>query len=74
MRNHSQEAAAPIRDKLGLITEDELFALFEIETSTGRSRQSRGRLPPHYKVGKAKLYRLSEVQAWIRRQRVDRAL
>jgi predicted DNA-binding transcriptional regulator AlpA len=63
---------AVIEQQLGFIPEDELFALLGISLGTGRNRQSAGTMPPHYKVGRKKLYLISEVGAWIRRQRVAR--
>lgn len=66
-------AAASLREKLGYIDEQALFGLFDITWGTGRNRQSAGSLPPHYKVGREKLYKLSEVDAWIKRRRVTRA-
>ena len=65
--------AAALRAQLGVITETELFALFGIAPGTGRNRQSSGNFPPHYKVGRTKLYRVSEVDAWMRRRRVAKA-
>ena len=65
--------AAALRERIGVITEDELFALLRIAAGTGRNRQSAGSLPPHYKVGREKLYKLAEVDAWINRRRVTRA-
>jgi hypothetical protein len=65
--------AAALRERMGVITEDELFALLRIAAGTGRNRQSAGSLPAHYKVGREKLYKLSEVEAWIKRRRVERA-
>jgi predicted DNA-binding transcriptional regulator AlpA len=65
--------AASLRRELGYITDDELYGLLGISQGTGRNRQSAGRLPPHYKIGREKLFKLSEVEAWIRRRRVQRA-
>jgi hypothetical protein len=58
---------------LGLITESELFALLGISPGTGKNRQSAGRLPPHYKGGRRKFYKLAEVDAWLKRHRVSKA-
>jgi hypothetical protein len=58
---------------LGFIGEAQLFNLLGISTGTGRNRQSAGTLPPHYKVGREKLYKVAEVEAWIGRRRVSRA-
>lgn len=64
--------AAPLRERLNIITEDELFALLKIAPGTGRNRQSAGQLPPHYKLGREKVYKLAEVDAWLKRRRVAR--
>lgn len=61
-----------LRDRLNLITEQELFALLGIAAGTGKNRQSAGSLPPRYKYGRGSYYRLDEVDAWLRRQRVER--
>lgn len=61
-----------LRERLGIITESELFAMLNIAPGTGRNRQSAGTLPPHYKVGNTKFYEIDEVKAWLRRLRVDR--
>jgi predicted DNA-binding transcriptional regulator AlpA len=68
-----QPDAAALRRQLGYITAEELFALLGIALGTGRNRQSAGSLPPHYKIGREKLYKLAEVEAWIKRRRVTRA-
>jgi predicted DNA-binding transcriptional regulator AlpA len=65
--------AAALRERMGMITEDELFALLGIAPGTGRNRQSAGSLPPHYKVGRRKLYEVAEVSAWMKRRRVCKA-
>ena len=65
--------AAALRQKLGYITEDELRALLGVSLGRLRNRQSAGDVPPRYKVGRDKLYKLSEVDAWIRRRRIARA-
>ena len=60
-----------LRDRLNLMTEDELFALLDIATGTGKNRQSAGTLPPRYKYGRGSYYRVEEVDAWLRRQRIE---
>ena len=52
------------------VTDAELQALFGISEGTARNRQSTGSLPPRYKIGRRKLYKLTEVEAWIRKRRV----
>ncbi len=75
MRNQDSTKASDaesLRSRLGYISEDELFALIKVAKGTGRNRQSAGTLPAHFKVGREKLYLLSEVNAWIRRKRVQK--
>lgn len=64
---------AALRERLGVITEAELFALLNIAPGTGRNRQSNGSLPSHFKLGREKVYKLTEVEQWMRRRRVTRA-
>lgn len=66
--------AESLRSQLGYINEDDFFALIGVTKGTGRNRQSAGTFPAHYKIGKQKLYRLSEVEAWIRRRRVQKSI
>lgn len=66
--------AAQLRDRLGVITEKQLFSLLNIATGTGRNRQAAGSLPPHYKLGRQKFYKLADVEAWMKRRRVSRAV
>ena len=63
--------SAALRRELGFITEAEFCALVGISVPTARNRQSKGTLPPHYRLGSNKLYKLAEVEAWIRRRRVQ---
>jgi predicted DNA-binding transcriptional regulator AlpA len=64
---------AELRAKLEFITEAELGGLLCNSIGRLRNRQAAGDLPPRYKVGRDKLYKLSEVEAWISRRRVSRA-
>lgn len=73
MAANAQPDPTALRRELGYITDGELYALLGIGPGTGRNRQSAGKLPPHYKIGRDKLYKLAEVETWIRRQRVARA-
>jgi hypothetical protein len=63
MENPQQADPAALRRQLGYITDVELFALLRITTGTGRNRQVAGTLPPFYKVGREKLFKLAEVDA-----------
>ncbi len=64
------EAARVVRDRLGLITPDELNSLIGISAGTAKNRTGAGSMPPHYSVGNRKLYKLADVEAWLRRRRV----
>jgi predicted DNA-binding transcriptional regulator AlpA len=66
------DAAALLRE-LGLLEEQEVCAILGVTVATGRNRQATGKFPPHYSVGKRKLFKRVEVEAWIKRQRVARA-
>jgi len=45
---------------------------FGVTQATARNRQSTGSFPPADKIGRERLYRIDEVDAWIKRQRVSR--
>jgi hypothetical protein len=71
MKNSAADAEGiALREKLGYIDEKQLFRLLMIAPGTGRNRSYAGDLPPAYKIGKQRLYKLAEVDAWIRRRRV----
>jgi hypothetical protein len=55
----AEAQAAALREKLGIITPDELFKLLSITPGHGRNRMSDGSLPPHYKVGREKFFKLA---------------
>ncbi|HEV2037113.1 MAG TPA: hypothetical protein VGQ96_00790 [Candidatus Eremiobacteraceae bacterium] len=65
--------AAELRRELGYITEDSLAGLLGITTATLRNRAAAGSLPPRYKLGRESVYRLAEVESFIKRRRVTRA-
>ena len=61
---------AELRLKLGYITEEALASLLDITVPTLRNRAAAGSLPPRYKLGRASVYRLAEVESFIKRRRV----
>ena len=63
-----------LRRELGYVDEKAVAGLLGVTVPRFRVRQSTGTAPPHYKVGREKLYKLAEVEAWIARQRVARAV
>lgn len=75
----SQKAVTPsadpaaVRNALGYVGEQEVCVLLGISTPTLRNRLSIGTAPPSYKVGNKHLFKVSELDAWIRRRRVNRA-
>ena len=70
MRKRStMNAGSELRRELGYITETEVAGLLGVGLMTLRNRQSDGTVPPFYKLGREKLYRTDEVDAWIRRRR-----
>jgi hypothetical protein len=66
-----QEAKARRRE-LGYYNEDEYRVLLGITLGRFRNKESAGELAPCSKVGREKLYRISDVEAWIARHRVQR--
>lgn len=68
------DSAATLRAAMGMVTESEVCALIGITLETARNRQSAGDFPPHYSVGRKKLYKLAEVEAWIKRRRTERKI
>jgi hypothetical protein len=65
--------AATLRRELNFYTEAEVAALRGVSVGRARNRRSEGDWAPHYKVGAQKLYAVSEVMAWIKRQRRSKA-
>ena len=61
--------AADLRRNLGYISEQETAGLLGVSVPSFRNRLSAGTAPPHYKVGREKLFRVEEVNAWIMRHR-----
>jgi predicted DNA-binding transcriptional regulator AlpA len=64
--------AADLRRELGYITEEALAGLLGITVPTLRNRAAAGSLPPRYKLGRESVYRLAEVESFIKRRRVAR--
>lgn len=64
---------AELRRKLGYITEESLAGLLGVTVPTLRNRAAAGSLPPRYKLGRESVYRLAEVESFIKRRRVARA-
>jgi predicted DNA-binding transcriptional regulator AlpA len=62
----------PLRE-LGYVDHAAICRGFKVAEKTGYNRATAGNWPPHYKLGREWVYRLSEVQAWIQRRRVDRS-
>jgi len=73
MANRKATPTAVLRREMGYISEAEVSALVGVTPATARNRQSAGSFPPAYKIGREKLYRIDEVDAWIRRRRVHQA-
>jgi predicted DNA-binding transcriptional regulator AlpA len=65
--------ATELRRELGYISEEALAGLLGVTVPTLRNRAAAGTLPPKYKLGRASVYRLAEVEAFIRRRRINRA-
>jgi excisionase family DNA binding protein len=64
---------AAARTALGYVGQEEVAVLLGISAPTLRNRLSLGTAPPSYKVGNRHLFKVSELNAWITRRRVNRA-
>ena len=58
-----------LRERLGYIGERETASTIGVTVDTLRNRLAAGSAPPFYKIGREKVFRLDEVDAWIRRAR-----
>lgn len=54
-----------LRRELGLLTEEEVAALADVEVRTIQSWRSDGRGPAYVRLGKAAFYRKDSVIKWI---------
>jgi predicted DNA-binding transcriptional regulator AlpA len=73
MKRDAATRARELRKDLGYISEEDFRALLGVTLDTFQNRQYKGGLPPAYKLGREKFFRLTEVEAWIARRRVTRA-
>jgi predicted DNA-binding transcriptional regulator AlpA len=64
--------AADARRAIGYFSEDDVCAILNIVIPTLRNRISTGTAPPSYKVGNRHLFKIAELDAWIKRRRVQR--
>jgi hypothetical protein len=70
MPSQAAPDAAQLRRDLGYWTEDEVCAFLGVNKKTLRNRQSiTEAVPPHYRAGREKLYKVAEVEAWVKRRR-----
>jgi hypothetical protein len=58
---------------LGMVHADDLRALLKISPGTFANRQSRGELPPYYRIGNQKCFRVVDIEQWLLRHRNDPA-
>jgi len=56
-----------IAESLGLLTRQEICALFNIEPVTEANRRCKGSMPPHVKLGSEIYYKRDAVEVWIER-------
>lgn len=65
----------PLKDRLSLVSEEELCELLGIRLKTLRNRQLLGgsSLPPWYRVGRRKFFRQADIEAWLKRRCTTRA-
>jgi DNA-binding transcriptional regulator YiaG len=57
-----------LRRELGLLTEDEIAALADVEVSTVRSWRTERRGPPFTHLGRRPLYLMQSLQRWLKEQ------
>jgi hypothetical protein len=68
----SKREAKARRRELGYFNEEEYRCLLGVTLARFRNKESAGELAPCSKLGREKLYRIADVEAWIARQRVIR--
>jgi hypothetical protein len=73
-RKSTRELEAEARRReLGYYSEEEYRGLLGLTQERFRNRESAGELAPAHKVSKSvKLYKITDVEAWIARRRVQR--
>jgi len=60
-----------LRNRLGLLSEEQLAAILNLEVVTVRTWRSRRTGPPFLKAGSPPLYALDDVMSWLRSKRCD---
>ena len=60
------ELGRNLRDKLGLFTQEELATLLEVTPDTLREWRRLKQGPDFVKTGKGVMYRLSDIQDWLK--------
>ena len=59
------------RQKLGLLTPDELSLTLEVSINTLQTWRCEGRGPRYIKLGKQVFYRFAELQDWVNEQKAE---
>ncbi len=62
---YARERAAELRERLGLLTEEDLMFLLSVSDSTLQQWRMSGAGPRYAKLGKTIFYRVDDVQTWI---------
>ena len=65
------DTALQARKSIGLLTEDEVAAMLDINTSTLATWRSQKTGPGHIKLGKGGFYRLADINDWTMRCAVE---
>jgi Helix-turn-helix domain len=58
-------ADVALRDRLGLLTEDDIAVIAGVEVKTVRQWRSERTGPPFTKIGRRPLYRVDALQRWL---------
>ena len=64
------DTGAALRQRLGLITQSELADLLEVTRETLREWRRLKQGPDYVRLGKAVMYRETDVQEWLKRNAV----
>ena len=72
MKRDSAARAKELRKDLGYISDEDFRALLGVTHETFQNRRYAGDLQPVYSLGRAKFFRLTEIEAWIARRRITK--
>jgi predicted DNA-binding transcriptional regulator AlpA len=72
MKRPGAARARELRKELGYISEEDFRALLGMTHKSFQNRRYAGDFPPVSNLGREKLYRIVDVEAWIARRREQR--